>query len=137
NFVRTMMSLSKRCAKQGTTITVVDDQFGRLTFTDDMAAGIFHLLDTHAPYGTYNLTGSGRIASWFEIAREVFDLACGNGDAGMPVTTEEYYAASANPVSSRPVHSALSLDKIRTAGYYPSDWKDQLRLYVRDSANVG
>ena len=43
--------------------TVVDDQVGRPTFTADLAAGIAHLLDTRAPYGTYNLTNSGEAVS--------------------------------------------------------------------------
>ena len=39
--------------------SVVDDQVGRLTFTADLARAIRHLLDTGAPYGTYNVTGAG------------------------------------------------------------------------------
>ena len=87
NFVRTMAGLARRCADSADAlerVTVVDDQLGRLTFTDQMAEGIFALLDGHAPYGTYNLTGSGRVASWAQIAREVFELTCGNGDAVTP-----------------------------------------------------
>ena len=41
NFVRTMASLAER----GIDPKVVDDQIGRLTFTDDLARGIRHLLD--------------------------------------------------------------------------------------------
>jgi len=131
NFVRTMMALSKRCAEQDSTITVVNDQFGRLTFTNDMAAGIFHLLNTHAPYGTYNLTGSGRVVSWFEIACKVFEMTCGNADAVLPATTDEYYAVSKHPISPRPVHSALSLRKIRSAGFEPVDWENSVEQYIR------
>ncbi|HJA29502.1 MAG TPA: sugar nucleotide-binding protein, partial [Candidatus Olsenella pullicola] len=109
---------------------VVDDQLGRLTFTDQMAEGIFALLDARAPYGTYNLTGSGRVASWAEVAREVFELACGNGDAVTPVTTAEYYARADGPVAPRPEHSDLDLSKIRAAGFSPRDWEDELREYV-------
>ena len=69
NFVRTMAALSDRCANPEdnlSEVTVVDDQLGRLTFTRDMAAAIFHLLGTHAAYGTYGCTapgasGAGRI----------------------------------------------------------------------------
>ena len=133
NFVRTMAGLSRRCADPADSlerVTVVDDQLGRLTFTDQMAEGIFALLDAHAPYGTYNLTGSGRVASWAQIAREVFEFTCGNGDAVMPVTTTEYYASAAGPVSPRPVHSDLDLSKIRAAGFTPRDWEDELWEYL-------
>ena len=133
NFVKTMKNLSDRVADPEdklAQVTVVDDQYGRLTFTSDMTAAIFHLLDTDAKYGTYNLTGSGRVASWYEIAKEVFDLANGNGDKVKPVTTEEYYANSAGPISPRPEHSALDLTKIENAGYQPADWEEKLEEYL-------
>lgn len=47
NFVRTMASLADRGAKPN----VVDDQFGRLTSTADLAAGIAHLVSTETPVG--------------------------------------------------------------------------------------
>ena len=133
NFVKTMKNLSDRVADPEdklAQVTVVDDQYGRLTFTSDMTAAIFHLLDTDAKYGTYNLTGSGRVASWYEIAKEVFDLANGNGDKVKPVITEEYYANSAGPISPRPEHSALDLTKIENAGYKPADWEEKLEEYL-------
>ena len=55
NFVKTMKGLSDRVADPEdklAQVTVVDDQLGRLTFTRDMAAAIFHVLGTHAPTGT-------------------------------------------------------------------------------------
>ncbi len=133
NFVLTMRGLARRCADPADgldRVTVVDDQLGRLTFTDQMAKGIFALLDGEAPYGTYNLTGSGRVASWAEIAREVFELSCGNGDAVVPVTTAEYYASAEGPIAPRPVHSDLDLSKLCAAGFSPRDWEDELREYL-------
>ena len=133
NFVRTMGALSARCANPGDAlerVTVVDDQLGRLTFADDMARAIFHLIDSHAPYGTYNLTGAGRVASWHEVARRVFGLTCGNADAVVPVSTEEYYAHAAGPVAPRPRRSDLCLDKIRATGFEPRDWEESLEEYM-------
>ncbi|OUP39029.1 sugar nucleotide-binding protein [Olsenella sp. An188] len=111
-------------------VTVVDDQLGRLTFTRDMAEALFHLLRWGAPYGTYNVTGSGRVASWAEIACEVFELANGNGEAVRPVTTAEYYAGAEGPVAPRPERSDLDLTKIESTGFSPRDWEDELREYV-------
>ena len=133
NFVKTMMNLSNRVADPADSldqVTVVDDQFGRLTFTRDMAEAIFHLLDSHAPYGTYNLTGSGAVRSWADIATAVFEQTNHNGDKVKPISTTDYFANAKNPVSPRPVHSALDLTKIETAGYTPADWEDSLREYV-------
>ena len=131
NFVKTMMGLSGRVANgELEKVTVVDDQYGRLTFTRDMADAIFHLLDSDAAYGTYDLTGSGAVKSWAEIAREVFDLTNGNGDKVEPISTEQYFANAKNPVSPRPTHSALALGKIEATGYRVPDWEESLKAYV-------
>lgn len=142
NFVKTMKCLSDRCADADDTldrVTVVDDQFGRLTFTDQMAAAAFYALgyregdvEPSAPIacGTYNLTGSGAVKSWAQIAAKVFELANGNDGAVTPVGTEEYYAKAAGPVAPRPEHSDLDLSKISAAGFEPRDWEEQLREYV-------
>lgn len=142
NFVKTMRALSDRVAEPSDAldrVTVVDDQLGRLTFTDQMAEGILHLLgyrdgdvepSAPAPHGTYNLTGSGAVESWAGIAERVFDLANGNGEAVEPVSTADYYAAAEGPIAPRPEHSDLDLSKIRAAGFEPRDWEDELEEYV-------
>jgi dTDP-4-dehydrorhamnose reductase len=66
NFVRTMASLAAR----GIEPSVVNDQIGRLSFTADIAAGIRHLLESGAAYGTYNLTNDGEPQSWADIAAD-------------------------------------------------------------------
>lgn len=142
NFVKTMRALSDRVAEPSDAldrVTVVDDQLGRLTFTDQMAEGILHLLgyrdgdvepSAPAPHGTYNLTGSGPVESWAAIASRVFDLANGNGAAVEHVSTADYYAAAEGPIAPRPEHSDLDLSKIRAAGFEPRDWEDELEEYV-------
>lgn len=131
NFVKTMMGLSDRVAKgELPEVTVVDDQYGRLTFTKDMADAIFHLLDGGAAYGTYNLTGSGAVKSWADIARTVFDLTNGNGGKIKPISTAEYFANAKAPVSPRPTYSALDLAKIEATGLDVPDWEESLKAYV-------
>ena len=136
NFVKTMMGLSDRVAKgELGKVTVVDDQYGRLTFTRDMADAIFHLLDSNAAYGTYDLTGSGAVKSWADIARGVFDLANGNGGKVKPISTDEYFANAKNPVSPRPTYSALDLTKIEATGLKVPDWEESLKAYVTKELN--
>ena len=133
NFVKTMMMLSNRVADpndQLNEVTVVDDQYGRLTFTTDMAEAIVHLLDTNAEYGTYNLTGSGAVKSWADIAKAVFDETNGNGDTVKPISTDQYFANAKNPVSPRPTNSALNLAKIERTGLNVPDWEESLKAYV-------
>ena len=136
NFVKTMMGLSGRVAKgELPKVTVVDDQYGRLTFTRDMAEAIFHLLGSDAAYGTYDLTGSGAVRSWADIARGVFDLANGNGEKVEPISTAEYFANAKNPVSPRPTYSALDLSKIEATGLKVPDWEESLKAYVTKELN--
>ena len=142
NFVRTMKGLSDRVADPQDAldrVTVVDDQFGRLTFTRDMAEGILWLLgyregdvepSAPAPYGAYNLTGSGPVESWAQIAARVFELANGNGDKVVPVSTAEYYASAEGPITPRPERSALDLSKVEAAGFAPADWTERLADYA-------
>ena len=141
NFVKTMMGLSDRVAAgEIPQVTVVNDQVGRLSFTRDMAEGIFWLLGYRegdvepsepASYGTYNLTGSGEPKSWAQVARRVFELTNSNGDKVVPVTTAEYYASVEGPISPRPEHSAMDLSKIQSIGFNPPDWEQELDEYVK------
>jgi dTDP-4-dehydrorhamnose 3,5-epimerase len=124
NFVRTMAEL----AAKGVAPTVVDDQYGRLTFTEDLAAGIVHLLGSGARYGTYNLTNTGPVQSWAEIAGDVFEL-CGRSRSDVtPITTAQY--AEGKVLAPRPVHSALKLDKLIAAGFVPKTVAERLACYV-------
>ena len=137
NFVKTMKGLSDRVADPEDKleqVTVVDDQLGRLTFTRDMAEAIFHVLGTHAPYGTYDCTGSGAVKSWADIARAVFEAANGNGDRVVPASTADYYASAAGPIAPRPVHSALDLAKLEATGFSMPDWEERLVAYMRRSS---
>ena len=142
NFARTMAALSDRVADPAdglSRVTVVDDQLGRLTFTRDMAAAILWLLgyrdgdlepSAPAAYGTYDLTNSGPVESWADIARRVFERANGNGDAVVPVSTAEYYASAEGPVAPRPAHSALDLSRLEAIGFAPEDWTVRLGEYL-------
>ena len=139
NFAKTMCMLSDKVAAGDLEkVTVVDDQLGRLTFTDQMAAAIFHVLDSHAPYGTYNMTGSGAVKSWADIAKACFDAKNGNGDKVVPVSTAEYYASAEGPIAPRPHFSALDLDKLEATGFTPRDWEEELAEYLQilKSANA-
>ncbi|MDQ0690388.1 dTDP-4-dehydrorhamnose reductase [Arthrobacter sp. W4I7] len=125
NFVRTMASL----AEKGITPSVVHDQIGRLTFAGDLAAGIRHLLDTQAPYGTYNLTNGGDPQSWADIARDVFELIGADRQDVTGVSTEQYFKAKEG--APRPLNSVLVLDKIVKAGFRPAAASERLREYIR------
>ncbi|MCR2793738.1 dTDP-4-dehydrorhamnose reductase [Microbacterium sp. zg.Y625] len=126
NFVRTMASLAER----GIDPKVVDDQVGRLTFTDDIARGIRHLLETGAPHGVYNLAGNGEPATWADIARRVFQLTGNDPSRVTGVTTEEYFGSAPGPVAPRPRNSVLDTTKVERAGFTPANASRSLETYL-------
>ncbi|TGN63721.1 NAD-dependent epimerase/dehydratase family protein [Nocardioides eburneiflavus] len=129
NFVRTMQSL----ADKGVSPSVVEDQVGRLTFTDELVRAIRHLLDREAPYGTYNLSNGGPAMSWREIAQAVFERSGRSADDVSGTTTAAYaegVLAQGNPFAPRPLNSAMSLEKIRSTGFEPEDAMVALDRYL-------
>lgn len=133
NFARTMFALSNRVADPADSlneVAVVDDQIGRLTFANRLAECIFHILDTHPAYGTYNVSGAGSAASWFEVAKFIFDHVNNNGDKLKAISSEEYKENMAPESAKRPKNSLMSLDKIEATSYVPVDWKLDLLAYL-------
>ena len=124
NFVRTMAGLADRGVQPG----VVADQVGRLTFTGELVRAIRHLLDSNAPYGTYNVSNSGAPMSWAEIARRVFEARGKDPSAITELTTAEYREGKS--LAPRPQHSVLSLDKVIDAGFQPAEASAQLAAYL-------
>jgi dTDP-4-dehydrorhamnose 3,5-epimerase len=126
NFVGTMKDLSDRGIKP----SVVNDQVGRLTFADELARGIKHLLDTGAPFGTYNLSNDGDSVSWADIAKIVYEENGHDPAEVTGMTTEQYYAGKEG-IAPRPLLSTLSLDKIKATGFVPADWRPALLEYLK------
>lgn len=125
NFVSTMLSLAER----GIDPSVVDDQFGRLTFASEIARAIRHLLESDAAFGTYNVSGAGPIVSWADVARQVFTLAGHDSDRVSGVSTATYFSGATDPVAPRPRNSALNLEKIEATGFSPPE-NELLASYV-------
>lgn len=129
NFVATMASLAAR----GVRPSVVADQTGRLTFASDIAAGIRHLLESGAGYGTYNLSSGGPVQSWADIAADVYRLSGRDGGLVTGVSTEEYFRdrQTDRQAAPRPRASGLVLSKITATGFSPPDGAARLKEYLR------
>jgi dTDP-4-dehydrorhamnose reductase len=121
-----MLSLAERRINP----SVVNDQRGRLTFTPELARAIRHLIDTYAPYGTYNVTGSGTVTSWADVARRTFALAGHGPNRVNGVSTQGYFSKAAGPVAPRSLNSVLDLAKIQSSGHSPVDADQTLEEYV-------
>lgn len=126
NFVRTMANL----AKKGVKPRVVDDQIGRLTFTDELARAVRHLLSESAPYGVYNVTGGGAPASWADLAKAVYESVGADPEWVTPVSAGEYYAKADGPVAPRPRNSVLNLTKLVETGFQVEDQWRSLTDYL-------
>jgi dTDP-4-dehydrorhamnose reductase/dTDP-4-dehydrorhamnose 3,5-epimerase len=129
NFVRTMQAL----AEKGVCPSVVDDQVGRLTFTEELVRATRHLIESGAEFGTYNLSNGGPPMSWREIAQAVFERSGRKADDVTGTTTSAYaegVLAQGNPFAPRPLNSAMSLEKIRATGFEPEDALVALDRYL-------
>lgn len=126
NFVRTMIGLGQKNISP----TVVADQIGRLTFTNELVKAIDHLLQTSSAFGIYNVSNSGNPLSWADIVRIIFKEAGFNDVTVSDTTTAEYFAGKEG-VAPRPLQSTLDLSKIQAVGFDSTDWQDDLREYVK------
>jgi dTDP-4-dehydrorhamnose 3,5-epimerase len=115
-------------AGRGIEPSVVNDQIGRLSFTEDIAAGIQHLLESGADYGTYNLSNDGEPQSWADIAADVYELSGQPRTAVTGVSTEEYFKGKA--AAPRPLNSVLDLTKVKNSGFKPRAARDVLETYL-------
>lgn len=129
NFIRTMASLAERGIKP----SVVNDQIGRLTFTQDLAAGIKHLLEAKPAYGVYNLSNEGPVSSWAEIAAQVYEILGKSPGDVTRVSSAEYFAGKEG-FAARPVNSLLSLQKLENTGFSPPSWEQRLKDYLTQSS---
>lgn len=117
NFVYTMLRLAKDHDK----LTVVNDQFGRPTWTRTLAEFITYLVDHDQPFGTYQLSNEGS-CSWYEFASEILK------DQGVEVAPVD---SSAYPAKAyRPRHSIMSLKKAEATGFEIIDWQSALGKFM-------
>jgi dTDP-4-dehydrorhamnose reductase len=118
NFVATMIRLEG----ERPAVDVVADQRGQPTWTADVARQVIALVGSGAPAGIYHATSSG-VATWFELAREVFLLLGADPDRVRATTT----AAFPRP-APRPAYSVLGHDAWAAVGLQPiGDWRISLR----------
>ncbi|KAF0962998.1 dTDP-4-dehydrorhamnose reductase [Rhodococcus sp. T7] len=119
DFVSTM----RRLERERDTVDVVDDQVGSPTFAGDLADALLELAgrsDIDAP--VLHATNSGR-ASWFDLARAVFEEAGADPRRVHPCTSAQFVRPA-----PRPAYSVLSGRAWADAGLTPlRPWRDALR----------
>lgn len=115
NFVFTMQKL----AETRDTLTVVNDQFGRPTWTRTLAEFMLFVIEKKAPYGVYHLSNDG-VCSWHEFAKEI--LKDNQKVTVLPVTSEEFPQKA-----KRPQYSVMDLSKAKNIGFEIPSWQEALK----------
>lgn len=115
NFVETMLNL----ASARRTINVVNDQYGRPTYTKDLAIKTKEMIEQVEHFGIYHVTNEGE-CSWYEFAQEIFKIK--NIDINVnPIKSEEY------PLPTpRPQYAILNNTKTKKL----RSWQEALKEYL-------
>ncbi len=118
NFVNTMLKLGEEKKE----LKVVNDQFGKPTYTIDLAKQILYILNNDLPYGNYHVTDETKEGgiSWYEFAQEIFKQAKIEVKVN-PCSSQEFPRPA-----KRPTYSALintKLPKLR-------NWQAALSEYL-------
>jgi dTDP-4-dehydrorhamnose reductase len=113
-------------------IPVFTDRVITPGFVVDIAAATRHLVESHATPGVYHCANAGP-TRWTDVARELASLL------GVEPRLKLVASDQVNLKASRPVYSALSVEKLAAAGFPMPDWRDALRrwLAMRETAHAG
>lgn len=126
NFVKTML----RLANERDTLTVVDDQHGCPTFTEDLAGAIRQLVVGRLP-GVFHVTNQGP-TTWCGFARAIFEAAGHDPERIQPISTAELQPARPAP---RPAYSVLDNAALRLTGLpLLPEWHEPLERMVKELA---
>lgn len=117
NFVFTMQNL----AKTRDTLTVVNDQFGRPTWTRTLAEFMIFVVNEQVPYGVYHLSNDDS-CSWYDFAKEILK---DTEVAVIPVDSTEFPQKA-----TRPKYSVMNLDKTKALGFNIPTWQEALKMML-------
>lgn len=121
NFVHTMIKL----AAERDTLDVVDDQIGQPTWTGDLALRIIEVAGVPNATGVFHATNGGQ-ASWFELARAVFEERGLDPGRVRPTTTDRFPRPA-----QRPAYSVLGQERWAVAGLPAMrDWRSALSDFM-------
>jgi dTDP-4-dehydrorhamnose reductase len=133
NFVNTML----RLGKERNHLSIVDDQFGNPTASDDLAAALINICaklydqKQSSAGGIYHVSGRGEVTSWYGFACEIFNQAKRHGltvpQSLEPISTSAYQTPAQRPSNSRLDNSKLFEDfQIELP-----DWKNSIERAVK------
>ena len=120
NFVFTMQNL----AKTHKTLTVVNDQHGRPTWTRTLAEFMTYLAENRKEYGYYHLSNdAAEDTTWYDFAVEILK----DTDVEVKPVDSSQFPAKAK----RPLNSTMSLAKAKATGFVIPTWQDALKEFYK------
>ncbi len=110
-------------ARAGQATRVVDDQWGRPTFSVDLAGATWSLIQREAS-GIFHVANSG-LATWYDVAHRVFEAA------EVPELLTRCTAAEHRTPARRPAYSVLDTSRVEPVlgGPLPT-WTDALDRFL-------
>jgi dTDP-4-dehydrorhamnose reductase len=118
NFVSTMLDL----AKTHEIINVVSDQFGKPTYSKDVASAL-RLFTDSTDYGIYHLPNEGSV-SWHEFAENIFRIS------GSSVKVKESTSQDFKRLAERPKSSILVNSKLPKQRNYKEALTEYINNYI-------
>jgi len=126
HFIKTIRSL----AEQKPEISIVNDQWGAPTSTEEVARMACELLERRPEWGIYHVTAAGE-TTWFDYARRI--VALDNLFCSVKPTVTDAYPRPAR----RPKNGRLDTKKIREIGIVPKHWEEGVKAYLlKNQKNV-
>lgn len=136
NFLKTMIKLAESKNK----ISVVNDQFGNPTFSNDIAHITFLLVaEALAKKNLQKIFhyGGDTICSWFDFANEIFSQANQTYFTHTAPLISPCLSSDFLTLATRPLFSSLdSSDICSFLGTRPSDWKRAINLILSEQINL-
>ena len=118
NFVFTMQNL----AKTHDTLTVVNDQHGRPTWTRTLAEFMTYLAENQKAFGYYHLSNDAKEdTTWYDFAVEILK----DSDVVVKPVDSSSFPAKAK----RPLNSTMSLAKTKATGFVIPTWQEALQEF--------
>ena len=104
-------------------LTIVNDQYGRPTWTKDLADFMLFLVNEEAEYGIYHFSNDDS-CTWYEFAQEILK----DEDISLTGVSSSEYPQKAK----RPKYSILNLTKTKSLGYEVPTWQDSLQSLLKE-----
>ncbi|MBD7968894.1 dTDP-4-dehydrorhamnose reductase [Paenibacillus gallinarum] len=126
NFVKTMLKLGQ----EKPLLQVVNDQKGSPTYTVDLAAFLFDLIQTEK-YGVYHASNSGS-CTWYEFTKAILEDAKDILSIHVTASLEPCGTEQFPRPAPRPQNSVMEHLSIQTNGFTDlQPWRDGLRSFLK------